>query len=258
MPSWNHGRVLRSLAIRFGLAAIGAVYLALGIVSARVAFLGARDRGQGVPGALRFLLGQTHGARILEAVVAGLAVIALVRFGEAIWGRYGAATRVGLALNGAGYAALAWSAARVLFRISRDGGSPERAGVGWLIGQPWGAAVLEVVGAGVVSGGVFEAWQGLRGHPAFSRRLLPRRLGRLLVGIARFGQVARGVVLAGLGYFVIRAAVELDPGRVRGVGGVMRIFSRTALGPVFMGVVALGLAAYGVYMAALALLQRRV
>jgi hypothetical protein len=75
------------------------------------------------------------------------------------------------------------------------------------------------------------------------------------VAISRFGLVARGATLVALGYFLIRAAEELDPLAVRTVGGVLDAFARTPLGPVFMAVVAAGLAAYGVYMAGSALMR---
>src|SRR5262249_23538549 len=90
---------VRSLLVRFGLAAIWTVYLALGVVSARVALLGARDRETGVPGALVFLLRRPFGPKLLGAVVAGLTGLAAVRLVEAfgrgrrrkVWARAGLA-----------------------------------------------------------------------------------------------------------------------------------------------------------------------
>ena len=62
--------VLRNLSMRAGFGATGAIYFALGIVSARVAFLGTRKKEAGIPGALRFLLAQPYGDLLLGAVVA--------------------------------------------------------------------------------------------------------------------------------------------------------------------------------------------
>lgn len=247
---------MRSLLIRLGLAASGLVYLAMGLVSARVALLGVRNREQGVPGALRFLLEQPYGASLLGAVVVGLIGVALVHGVEAVTGRRGVAARLGLAVNAIGYAALAWTSARLLFHLGK-GGPAERESIAWLLGVPGGATALELVGAAVIAGGLWEAYQGVRGDWSAGRRL-PRRLGRILSAIARFGLVARGVVLGALGYFLIRAAEESDPARARTFGGVLRSFSHTALGPGFVAVVALGLAAYGVQLWALALLKRKV
>lgn len=249
---------MRGALIRFGLVATGLIYVAIGVVSARVAFLGARNREEGVPGALRLLMSQPHGSMLLGAVVLGLAAIALVHAVEAGTGSRSLPARVGLAANALGYATLVWTSVGLLFRLKRGGESLEHAGIMWLLEEAWGAALLEMIGAAVIAGGLWEAYQGLRGRLTFSRKLLPRRLARGLAFIARFGLIARGLVLGSLGYFLLRAAEELDPDRVRTMGGALGAFSRTALGPGFMGVVALGLAAYGVYLWTLALLQRKV
>jgi len=250
--------VLRNLAVRSGFGALGAIYVALGIVSARVALLGARRHEEGIPGALRFLLEQPKGPWILGAVVGSLAAIAVVHCVEAVTGHRGAIVRIGQAMSGIGYAALAWTAGRLLLHLKRGGGALEREGLTWLLGEAWGPMVLEVVGAAVVAGGLWELYRGVLAPLPFRRDLLPRTLGRLLAGISRFGLVARGLLLCALGYFLARAAEELDPGRVQSMGGALRAFSQTALGPVFTGVVAFGLMAYGVHMWTLMLLKRRV
>jgi hypothetical protein len=250
--------VLRAFAIRFGFAALGAVYVALGIVSARVALVGAQRREQGMAGALRFLLAQPRGAWILGAVVAGLAAIAVAHAVEAAAGRSGALRRVGLAINAVGYAALAWTAARLLLHVRDSGPSLQNVGVSWLLGERWGAAALEAVGAAVAIGGIWELWQGVAGRLTFRRDLLPRHLGRLLAGVSRFGLAVRGLLLATVGYFLVRAAAALDPTGVRTLGGALRAVSHAATGPILAAVLALGLASYGVHLWTLALLKRRV
>lgn len=250
--------VLRNLAIRAGLGATGAVYFALGIVSARVAFVGAKRKEEGIRGALRFLLQQPQGTRILGAVVAGLAAIALVHLVEAVTGSRKALLRLGLAANGFGYATLAWAAARFLFHLKKGNGSLERAGVSWLLGERWGTLALAAAGAAVAAGGLWEAYQGARGRLPFRRDLLPRRMVRLLAAVARFGLVARGLVLCTVGYFLFRAADELNPDRVQSIGGALQVLSQAAFGAVFAGILAFGLAAYGVYLWTLMLLKRRV
>ncbi len=128
---------MRSLFIRIGLTASGLVYVAMGLVSARVALLGVRNREQGVPGAMRFLLEQPYGASLLGAVVVGLIGVALVHGVEAVTGRRGVAARLGLGVNAIGYAALAWTSARLLFHLGK-GSSTERESIAWLLGSPAG------------------------------------------------------------------------------------------------------------------------
>ncbi len=250
--------MLRDLAVRFGLGATGAVYVALGVVTARVALLGAERREAGIPGALRFLLEQSNGPRILGAVVAGLAAIALVHLVEALTGSRKTLTRLGLAANGFGYATLAWTAAGLLFRLNAGGAPLEREGASWLLEESWGSRALMAAGLAVAAGGLWEGYQGVRGRLPFRRDLLPRRAVRLLSAVARFGLVARGLVLCVMGDFLCRAAAEQNPGLIQSFSGALGALSQSALGPALMAVVALGLAAYGIYLWTLMLLKRRV
>ncbi len=250
--------MIRGFAIRFGFWALGAVYIALGIVSARIAFVGAQRRDLGMGGALRFLLEQTRGPWILGAVVAGLAAIAVAHAAEAVAGKSGAFRRIGLGVNAIGYATLAWTATRLLLHVREAGPSLQRTGVSWLLGESWGPAALDVAGAAVIVGGIWELWQGVAGRLTLRRDLLPKHLVKLLAGICRFGLAARGLLLVAVGYFLVRAAAELDPGRVHTIGGALRAVSHAVAGPILAAVLALGLAAYGVYLWSLALLKRRV
>src|SRR4029077_8784586 len=106
-----------------------------------------------------------------------------------------------------------------------------------------GPLVVEIVGVAVAIGGLFELYQGILGRLSFRRDLLPRRLRVLLAAICRLGLGARGLILCALGYFLVLAAEELDPKRVKTVGGALRALSQTALGPSLAGAVGLGLCA---------------
>lgn len=253
-------RRVRAALVRSGFVATGAIYVAMGIVSGRVALLGARDRANGVPGALRFLLEQPYGGWLLGAVVAGLGGIALADGLRAVRGPGGAIQRIGRALGALGYSALAWTAGGVLLRAGRRarGVGLERQSASWLLAQSWGAFALKAIGAVVIVGGLGEILQGVRGKLLLRGDFLPRPLLRTLIAVSRFGLVMRGVTLGALGYFLIRAAEEVNPRVVRTFGGTLDALAHTVLGPAFLGVLAAGLAAYGIHLWALALLRRRV
>lgn len=246
--------------MRAGFLAIGTIYVAMGIVSARVAILGARDRVNGVPGALRFLLDRPDGGWLLGAVVAGLGGIAVAHLVRAARGPGGALGRIGLVFIGLGYAALAWTAGSLLLRAGprARGASLERQGVSWLLSEAWGAFVLEAIGAGVIVGGLWEIGRAVRGKLLLRGDVLPRRVNRTVSAVSRFGLAVRGVTLCALGYSLVRAAEEVNPRVVRTLGGTLDSLAHTAFGPAFLAVVAAGLASYGVYLWALALLRRRV
>jgi len=248
---------MRPFLVRTGLFALGVVYVAMGVVSARVAFLGASEKGQGVPGALTFLLEQRHGPWLLGAVVAGLAGIALANAVGARKRGRARGDRLLQAVNAVGYGILAWTAGRALLNLGR-GANLQRTGASWLFTRSWGPPVVALVGLVVGAGGLWEMWLGLRGKLPFRRDLLPKGFVKLLSGVSRFGLLSRGLVIATLGFFVVQAARALDPKQVHSIGGTLRTFAHGPLGPIFVGVIALGLVCYGVYLWTLGLLKRRV
>ena len=73
----------------------------------------------------------------------------------------------------------------------------------------------------------------------------------LLTGAAtqlgRFGTIARGLVFALTGMFVLLAAWLHRPGTARGLDGALRWLGQQPYGLWVLGIIALGLIAFGVY-----------
>ena len=65
--------------------------------------------------------------------------------------------------------------------------------------------------------------------------------------MGRFGLAARGVVFAVIGFFLIQAARSSNASQVRGLGGALAALASQPYGPWLLGLVALGLVAYGIY-----------
>lgn len=252
--------LLRNLLARVGFFAIGAIYGAIGLVAARIAFLGARDRVAGMPGALRFILRQPHGPALLRVVVAGLVGFAIWHVGEAARrrSRRNSIERVGHLVAAAGYGALAWMGIRLLLRLRGGSSAPARHGLAWILSRSWGASALTLAGLAVLLGALGQIWQAWSGRltERFARRRLGRHGSRFALKAARFGLASRGVVLAIVGWFLLRTARERDPSQFREIGGALAVLSRTAAGPWLMGITALGLIAYAVYMWTLALFRK--
>ena len=247
------GRVLA----RVGYAAMGLVYATIGIIAARIAFLGARGRLAGMHGALSALLEQWEGRTILTAVAAGLACFAVWRTIQTFSGNGGLIARLGWAFAAIGYAALAWTAASLVLRLSA--GEPlHHIGVGRLLPYPAGRLALRVVAGILVVVGVVAVVQGASGRlpkwlsgAGFFRAMRPATLR-----LARFGLAARGIVGIVMGWLLLRAVQDFNPREAREIGGSLDFLSRPPGGPLLMGVVALGLLAYGISMWAVALSRR--
>jgi hypothetical protein len=65
--------------------------------------------------------------------------------------------------------------------------------------------------------------------------------------VGTVGHLGRGVVVALLGLFVLVAVVQHDPDEVKGLDGALRSVADATAGSLVLGVVAAGLAAYGLY-----------
>src|SRR5512143_418040 len=129
--------MLRQFLPRVGYAAVGLLYATIGVVAARIAFLGAKDRTAGMHGSLAVLLRQPEGRSILTAVAAGLACFSVWRLIQTFTARGDFIARVGWAITAIGYGALTWTAVALLLRFPR-GENFERIGLGMLLPHPAG------------------------------------------------------------------------------------------------------------------------
>ncbi len=74
---------------------------------------------------------------------------------------------------------------------------------------------------------------------------------------SRFGVAARGVVFVIAGVFLVLAALRTDEQEVRGLGGALSaILEQPFFGNFLLGIVAVGLVAYGLLMVAVARYRR--
>lgn len=62
-----------------------------------------------------------------------------------------------------------------------------------------------------------------------------------------FGHLARMVIFAMIGYFLLRAAIDYDPNKAVGLDGALAKLGQASYGPVLLGVVAAGLVGFAAY-----------
>jgi hypothetical protein len=249
---------------RLGLAARGVLYVVLGILALQIAF-GDTGEQANQKGALQELAGQPFGKVIIWVIAVGLVAYALWRLLSAAFGvRFDPAAtdakgRVKALGEGIGYGAVAVLAIRIATSgssSSSNGGSQENAATA--LSWPGGQFLVGAVGVVIVGVGLYFIRDGWKAD--FTKELSLGKVGptarKVVVQLGRFGRVARGVVFAVIGGFVVAAAATYDPDKAKGVDGALKELADTPAGPWLLAVVALGFVAFGAYGIAEARLRR--
>lgn len=252
-------------AARAGLTARGVIYLLVGVLALRIA-IGDGQRQADRGGALAELADKPFGAVLLWALGLGLVGMALWRLSEAVFGAAGkdgrgTRKRLASAARCGFYAFVAWSV--LAFAVNRNNGSgssdrQSRDLTARALEIPAGQWLVGLAGAAVV---VVGGWIGVRAamrkyHDKLKLGELTPRTRRLVDVTGVGGGVARGLVFAAAGVFAVRAAVDYEPGRAKGLDDTLRSFAGTPLGPWLLVCVSVGLVLFGVFSFALARWRR--
>lgn len=252
----HHSLWIERLA-RFGYISKGIVYAIVGLLAAQAAF-GSGGKMTDTEGALQEIVNQPFGEFLLALVAIGLIGYVILRFVQAIndpenkgTDAKGLIQRLGYVINGLVYAGIALSAVQIVLGSNNSDNSNSRQD--WtakLLSQPFGQWLVGAVGAFVIGLGFYQFYQAFSSK--FLRNLNFNELDdserKLVIGISRFGLVARGIVFCITGWFFIQAATQSDASQAGGLGEVLQTLAQQPLGPWLLGIVALGLVAYGVYM----------
>ncbi|MEU7413208.1 DUF1206 domain-containing protein [Streptomyces sp. NPDC042638] len=248
-----------SVAARSGFAARGLIYVLVGVIALQIAFGGAggghqADRG----GALDELAGKPFGSAMLWIVGIGLAGMALWRLSEAVFGGAGPdgskLSRRAAALFRfvfycfVSYSVLAYAAGD---RGSGSGSSDRHTDdvTARVLDWPGGQWLVGAAGVGVLIAGVWMAVRAVLKKFREDLRIgaMSARTRRVVDFLGVTGGAARGVVFAAAGVFALVAAVRHQPGEARGMDDTLRGFRDLPAGPWLLALVALGLAAFGLF-----------
>lgn len=131
------------------------------------------------------------------------------------------------------------------FAGNSGGGSGEKGLAGWIMSQPFGSYLAIIVGLGLIAGGVVTAIKGVMRK--FEKYLTIPKQRQLLTYICVYGLVARGVVFAITGLLFAYAGFRVDPAQAGSMADALQWVRQLPFGSILYTVVALGLAAFGVY-----------
>lgn len=236
---------------RAGYSARGVVFLLIAALALFSSIAGGRPDTQS---ALSAVLQQPFGRIWIGLIGLGLAGFVVWRLAQSLANADGQdddlkgyAIRAALFGSAITYAGLAVTSLMMALQMSGGGGSGGEEGLAaWVMAQPFGRYLAGIIGIGFVIGGVITAMKGIK-----------RRFGRYLnldaeknspaVLISIYGLVARGAVFAIVGVFFLYAAFTVDPEQAGGMADALAWVQSLPFGGVIYAVVAVGLAAFGIY-----------
>ncbi len=241
---------------RFGYIAKGFVYGAIGILALLTAF-NAGGETTDTTGALHAIAAQPFGQILLALIAFGLVGYVLWRLIQAIADpgnigkdTKGILTRLGYFFSGIVYAGVATNAAFLAIGSSSSEGKSKQDWTAIVLAQPFGRWLVGIAGAVTIGIGFWRIYQAYK--TKFRQQLNLNELSlqqkNFLVNISRIGIGARGIVFVMIGFFILQAAHQYNPEKVRGLDGALFTLTQQPFGKLLLAMMALGLISYAVYL----------
>ena len=238
---------------RFGLISKGLVYLLIGGLTALAAFnLGGSKTGSS--NALEFIAKQDYGKILLIITATGLVCYALWRVYEAFVDTEdhgndfkGIGIRIGFALSGSVYGLLAFSAFKIVIGSSSNSGGGSSKFQDFFA-TTLGTIVLVLVAIGIAGKAFYKLYSAYSGH--FEKKLKEHEMDekhrKTLLRLGKIGYAAKGIVISIVAFLFIKAAFTTKDVSAADKEGAFSFLQNT-FGSFILGIIALGLIAYALY-----------
>ena len=250
----RHSDAMRTAA-RVGLVAFGLVHLLIAWIALQVAWGNGGEASS--QGALHTLAKQPFGEVLLWVSAFGLWALAVWQVMTAMWGhksvfddKHRTAKRLAALGRAVVYAAVGVSAARTA--TGSGGKSQDKKGEGLtadLLSAPAGRVLVAAIGVAILAVAVRHVHRGISDN--FTHDLQDRattgssRSAVMLVG--RVGYVGKGAAIGVVGVLFGWAALSYDPDKAGGLDDALKTVRDEPYGPYLLTLVAVGLAAFGLF-----------
>lgn len=247
---------------RVGFVVYGVIHFVIGVIAFQLAWGGGGGQAD-QSGAMAALAENGFGKALLWVGAAGFAALTFWCLSEAILGSRGpdgsrqlseTVKFVGKAIL---FIALGFLAVRFAVGAGGGGGGEEGA-TATLLGLPGGRFIVAGVGVAIVAIGVYHVYKGV------SRKFLDDldggasdgTTGTAIVVMGTIGYPAKGVAIALVGVLFVVAAIQHDPDDAGGLDEALTTLLDQPFGPWLLTIIAVGIAAFGVYLFGRARYQR--
>ncbi|MEL7070178.1 MAG: DUF1206 domain-containing protein [Cyanobacteria bacterium J06581_3] len=243
---------------RFGYAAKGVLYGGTGLLAFLEALNVSGGKTVGSEGVLKTIASQPYGKVMLAVLAVSLMGYVLWRFIQAAVDPEHNSTeakdiarRIGYACSGIVYATIAFTAIGILkSSSSSNGGRTEQDMVLAVMQQPFGRWLVGAGGLLFFGLGCYYFYRAYKAK--FRKRMKLHEMSSVektwATVIGRVGVTARGIVYAIIGVSVLRAAWAFDPSAVKTKEGALSSLNNSSTNEIFLGILGLGLLAYGIHM----------
>jgi hypothetical protein len=239
---------------RAGLVARGAIYAIIGVLALKVA-IGSGGKTTNQKGALAEIAQQSGGKILLVLMAIGL-------FGYAFWRLLRAAVghgpeetddgkeRLKGVASGLAYTSLFITCLSILLGSSSSGGSgsPDKA-TGGVLEWPGGQVIVAIAGLVLIGVGLYQGYDGVKKKFLEKSKTeeMSEKTEKVFSALGMAGHLARMVIFALIGYFLIKAAIDFDPDKAVSVDGALAALAKASYGPLLLGIVAVGMIAFAAY-----------
>ena len=240
---------------RAGLVARGLMYVLIGIIAVQVAIDGSHQQADRT-GAVRLVAQTAFGTAILWLLVIGFAGMTLWRLSEAAWGSPGAdgrkaSKRLASLARAVFYALVTYGILKYALGVGQPSSSDSQSQdlTADALKYQGGQVVVALAGVVVVIAGLYVIYRAYKLKFLKHLRMgsASPRTRKVVTRLGQIGGIARGLVFATIGVFLVIAAKDANPKQAKGIDSALRALAHTPLGPWLLVVVAIGLMMFGVY-----------
>jgi hypothetical protein len=248
-----------NILVRIGDGARSYLFIIMGLLALQIA-LGKISGTADYQGAIAATADKPLGKFLLIVLLIGLVIYVLWALAAAIFDLL----HVGLGLKGLFKRAVLFINAVIysllipMLIVYISGGSTQTGSQNFSIGKlastifllPFGKWLVAAIGVALFIGGMITLFSGFRSNfdkEASSYTLSPGQV-TWIKRVGRFGTVAYGAIIAVIGVLFFTAFTHADPYKATGIDGALLSLINLPYGRWLLGLVALGLISYGIYL----------
>ncbi|HET6534388.1 MAG TPA: DUF1206 domain-containing protein [Actinoplanes sp.] len=239
---------------RGGFIGYGVIHLLFAWLALQVAF-GSSSGETDQSGALQAIAAQPAGTFIVVLIIIGMVAMAIWQAFEAAIGESGPRDRTAMAeriISGCRavlYLYLAYIGYKVVSGAKASQGDSQQASASSMMDSSGGRFLVGLIGLVVLGVGVGLTVYGLtkKFEKHLNTQQMTASVRQTVRRLGMAGYTSKGVAYGIAGGLIIAAAVMYDPEKARGLDAALKTLASQSYGPWLLALIALGIAAFGIY-----------